>query len=331
MQEPLISVIVPIYKVEKLLPRCVDSLLGQTWKNLEIILVDDGSPDGCGALCDAYAEKDSRVRVIHKLNGGLSSARNAGIDIARGEYLGFVDSDDWVDLDSYEKLVRLAEKYRASMVCGGRYDSEESGKEVPGLCPPREEVITGQECASRIFRWDNMDMAAWDKLYHRDLFREIRYPLGIIWEDLPTTYRIALKAERVAMANFPFYHYFQRSGSITRTIFTEREFVYPEHAIKIHDYISQSYPDIRLASQYLKIRAIGWTVQMLDIADKQTREKYVDEREHYRTLLRENLREALKNPYFTKTNKRDFLLMSLRLYAPLRAVRNAVKRRNDID
>lgn len=326
MSEPLISVIVPIYKVEKLLPRCVDSLLNQTWKQLEIILVDDGSPDGCGAICDAYAQKDSRVKVIHKLNGGLSSARNAGIDVARGEYLGFVDSDDWVDPDGYEKLYRLAEKYQAPMVCAGRYDAEESGEEVPGLCPPREEVLTGQETASRIFRWDHMDMAAWDKLYHRDLFRDIRYPLGMIWEDLPTTYRIALKAERVVMADFAFYHYFHRAGSITTSIFNEREFVYPEHSIKIHAYISQSYPEISLASEYLQIRAIGWTVQMLDIADRQTQEKFADEREQYRHLLRENLAEALKNPYFTAVNKRDFLLLSAGLYAPLRSLRNALRK-----
>lgn len=326
MNEPLISVIVPIYKVEKLLPRCVDSLLAQTWKNLEIILVDDGSPDGCGAICDAYAEKDSRVKVIHKLNGGLSSARNAGIDIARGEYLGFVDSDDWVDLDGYEKLYRLAEKYKASMVCAGRYDSEESGEEAPGLCPPKEEVISGVETASRIFRWDNMDMAAWDKLYHRDLFREIRYPLGIIWEDLPTTYRIALKAERVVMANFSFYHYFHRAGSITNSRFNEKEFVYPDHSIKIHDFISQSYPEIKLASEYLKIRAVGFTVLMLDISDKETREKFADERENYRQILRENLSQAMKNPYFAAAQKRDFLLLSLRLYGPVRAIRDRLRK-----
>lgn len=327
MHEPLISVIVPVYKVEKFLPRCVDSLLAQTWKNLEIILVDDGSPDSCGAICDAYAEKDSRVRVIHKINGGLSSARNAGIDAARGEYLGFVDSDDWVDADSYEKLYRLIETYQVPMACAGRYDVEEAtGEEKPGLCPPKEEVISGVETASRIFRWDHMDMAAWDKLYHRDLFREIRYPIGIIFEDVPTTYRIALKAGRVAMGNFSFYHYFHRAGSITTASLSEREYIYPENAIKIHAYISESYPEIRDASEYLKIRAIGWIVQMLDISDRETREKFAERQAHYVELLRDDLVSAMKNPYFTSANKRELLLLALRIYRPMRAVYHKLRK-----
>ena len=105
---PLISVIVPVYKVEEYLARCVDSILGQTYRNLEILLVDDGSPDRCGVMCDEYASRDSRIRVIHKENGGLSSARNAAIDVARGEYIGFVDSDDWIEPETYEALLDMA-------------------------------------------------------------------------------------------------------------------------------------------------------------------------------------------------------------------------------
>lgn len=326
MNRPLISVIVPVYKVEAFLPRCVDSLLRQTYPNLEIILVDDGSPDRCGEICDSYAEKDGRVKVIHKRNGGLSSARNAGIDIARGEYLGFVDSDDWVDADGYERLYSLAEKYQVSMVCAGRYDmEEETGAETVGLCPQKEEVVSGVETASRIFRWDNMDMAAWDKLYHRSLFREIRYPLGIIWEDLPVTYRLALKAERCAFGNFPFYHYFHRKGSITTNGFSEREFVFPENSAKIDRYIQENYPLIQDASGYLRIRSIGWTVQMLELTDSQTRARFAVELENYRALLRKNLPDAMRNPYFTGANKRDFILLSMGLYRPLRAVRNTVR------
>ena len=117
---PLISVIVPVYNVEKYLGKCVDSILAQTYENLEIILVEDGTKDNSGAICDAYAAKDSRIRVIHKENGGLSSARNAGMDIARGEYFGFVDSDDWIEPKMYETLLNLAEKYHADLVCGSR-------------------------------------------------------------------------------------------------------------------------------------------------------------------------------------------------------------------
>lgn len=145
-QKPLISVIVPIYRVERYLSKCVESILNQTYRHLEIILVDDGSPDGSGAICDEFAEKDSRIRVIHKENGGLSDARNAGIQVAGGEYLAFVDGDDWIEPDMYEAMLGLTEKYGAKLVCAGRYDENDStGEMVIGLCPQREEALPGTE------------------------------------------------------------------------------------------------------------------------------------------------------------------------------------------
>ena len=187
----LLSIIVPVYKVESYLPRCVDSILAQTVSDLELILVDDGSPDRCGAICDEYAARDSRVRVIHKENGGLSSARNAGIDIARGQWLGFVDSDDYITPDCYEKLLSCARRRNVKLVCAGRWDvSEKTVEMTPGLCPEKEETVSGMELARRIFTWDHLDSAAWDKLYRAELFSDIRYPLGRVNEDTPVTYRL---------------------------------------------------------------------------------------------------------------------------------------------
>ena len=178
-QNPRISVIVPVYNVEQYLPRCVESILAQTYENLEILLVDDGTKDNSGAICDAYARQDARVKAIHKKNGGLSSARNAGIDAATGEYLSFVDSDDWIEPDMYEKMMALMEKYSVRLVCAGRWDvSSETGEKTLGLCPPKEEVISGEALVRRIFHWENIDSAAWDKLYHKSLFASVRYPLG---------------------------------------------------------------------------------------------------------------------------------------------------------
>ena len=180
-QSPRISVIVPVYNVEQYLPRCVESILAQTYENLEILLVDDGTKDNCGAICDAYARQDERVKVIHKENGGLSSARNAGIDVSTGEYFSFVDSDDWIEPDMYEKMMALTEKYGVRLVCAGRWDvSSETGEKTPGLCPPKEEVISGEALVRRIFHWENIDSAAWDKLYHKSLFLFFCYPLGVI-------------------------------------------------------------------------------------------------------------------------------------------------------
>ena len=123
MPDAKISIIVPVYKVEPYLRKCLDSIVGQTYQKLEIILVDDGSPDSCGAICDAYAARDERIRVIHKENGGVASARNAGLDAATGDYIGWVDSDDWIEADMFECLLKGAEDYDADIVVCGREDS----------------------------------------------------------------------------------------------------------------------------------------------------------------------------------------------------------------
>ena len=144
-QNPLISVIVPVYNVAAWLPRCVDSVLTQTYQNLEILLIDDGSTDASGEICDAYAEKDPRIRVIHKKNGGLSSARNAGLDVSNGQYIGFVDSDDWIEPEMYEKMLALMECNEAQLVCAGRYDVDgDTGEKTIGLCPKQQTCVTGE-------------------------------------------------------------------------------------------------------------------------------------------------------------------------------------------
>lgn len=319
MSLPLISIIVPVYKVEAFLPRCVDSILSQTYSNIEVILVDDGSPDRCGQICDDYASRDVRVKVIHKPNGGLSSARNAGIEIASGEYITFVDSDDWVDIDSYERLYGLIEKYDTQMACAGRYDAQESGEETPGLCPEKEEAVSGEELASRIFRWENIDTAAWDKIYHRSLFSEIRYPVGVIGEDLPVSYRLALKAGKCALGNFSFYHYYHRQGSITTSKISERDFYFPESAMKIYEDICLNYPAIQDSARYLKTRALGWTVQMLDIQPENTRKQYAIASKKYRKMLRKEIGFILFGPYFSKKQRIDYSLISLGIYRYLRA------------
>ena len=177
-QSALISVIVPVYNVEPYLPRCIDSILAQTYSNLEVILVDDGAKDASGAICDDYAGKESRIKVIHKENGGLSSARNAGIDIARGEYLAFVDSDDWIEPDAYEYMLEQMLQSGAKLACAGRYDvNGETGEKKIGLCPTKNVCIPAEEMVGRIFVWDNCDSSACDKLYHRSLL----IPSAILW------------------------------------------------------------------------------------------------------------------------------------------------------
>lgn len=321
-RENLISVIVPVYNVEAYLARCVDSILAQTYAHLEVILVDDGSKDGCGAICDAYAAKDSRVRVIHKENGGLSSARNAGLDAASGAYIAFVDSDDWIEPDAYENLMRLMEKYQVKLVCGGRYDVEAAtGKKTLGLCPSKEECISSEELAGRIFLWDGCDSSACDKLYHSSLLKSFRYPEGKVCEDVPVTYRIVLQAEKAALSDRPVYNYYHRPGSISKTsAITEKTFHFSHHTEEIYPYIRDHHPAIEAQTRYLRVRSLSHILLLLEQSDAEVRRKFRQEYRHARKELKKHTAFFLKSPYFGKKEKITNLLLNLGLYRFLRPI-----------
>lgn len=213
----LISVIVPVYKVEDLLSRCVDSIARQSYQNLEIILVDDGSPDRCGEICDDYARRDSRIRVIHKPNGGLSDARNAALDIASGAYLTFVDSDDWIHADYVSTLYRLCHE-RASEISVCRFRRTEQCME--DIVPPSSDVQTLSNCETLrqlVGPRHTLLTVAWAKLYKTSVFTGIRFPVGRIHEDEFTTYRVIGNATSVTLTSAPLYYYWQRPDSIMGT------------------------------------------------------------------------------------------------------------------
>ena len=219
----LISVIVPVYKVEKYLDKCVSSIVNQTYRNLEIILVDDGSPDHCGAMCDAWAEKDERIKVIHKENGGLSDARNAGMDAASGEYIAFADSDDWIDSRFLSHLHRAIHETGAEIAA---CDIQTVYETDPPATPSPEEtpilVYTPEEAIGSILRGEGFRAVAWNKLYHRSCLEGERYPVGKHHEDEFLTYRILAKAKKLAYVDLPLYFYLQRSGSIMHTVTLKR-------------------------------------------------------------------------------------------------------------
>ena len=320
----LISVIVPVYNVEQYLERCVDSILAQTYSNLEVILVDDGTKDSGGLICDAYAQKDTRVRVIHKENGGLSSARNAGIDIAQGEYISFVDSDDWIEPDALEKLLNTAIQNQVELVIGGRWDVKaKTGEKTLGLCPEKMEVVSAEEAVSRIFRWDHCDSASWDKLYHRRLFQQIRFPYGMIVEDVPIMYKIVLDAGHVAFLNKPIYNYFHREGSITTSKLSEKTFHFSRHTSKILPDIQQNHPNLEAEARYLRVRSLVYSVLSVDLASPEDRKKFQDVCCQERKLLRGFAGFILTSPLFGRKEKIMDLLLAIGWY---RGLRNVVKR-----
>ncbi|WP_394963965.1 glycosyltransferase [Candidatus Allofournierella excrementigallinarum] len=220
-KRPAISVIVPVYKVEDCLPACAESLLGQTFTDFELIFVDDGSPDGCGALCDGYAAKDGRVKVIHQQNGGLSAARNAGLDIAKGEAIAFVDSDDVVAADYLEKLHAALEEAGADMALCAVEDVDE------GLAPLGERALTlpaaagvfgGKDLLAEFFGpASTYYTVAWNKLYRRRLWQDLRYPAGRIHEDDAVAHLLFWQAKKVVCLADVLYFYRLRQGSICRT------------------------------------------------------------------------------------------------------------------
>ena len=210
-----ISVIVPVYKVEKYLHRCVDSILAQTFTDFELILVDDGSPDNCGAICDEYAQKDSRVVVIHQENGGLSAARNAGIDWSfehsDSEWIYFADSDDWIHPKSLEALMDGAEKTGCSVVIGGF----ESTKGEEPIVDETAFAVVVWDVSAYFRRYTGNAIVAWGKLYRKESFRSIRYPVGKIHEDEFTTHKILFEFDQIAVIDQPLYAYFQNAEGIT--------------------------------------------------------------------------------------------------------------------
>jgi glycosyltransferase involved in cell wall biosynthesis len=321
-RETLLSVIVPVYNVEAYLPRCVDSILSQTHQNLELILVDDGARDNSGAICDDYAARDSRVKVIHKENGGLSSARNSGLDVAKGEYIAFVDSDDWVTTDAYAHLLALAQKYEVKLVCGGRYDvNEKNGAKTVGLCPKQETVISAEELVGRIFLWDGCDSSVCDKVFHRSLLETFRFPEGKVCEDVAITYKIVLGAERAAFSELPFYNYYHRVGSISRTAeITDNSFHFSRHTREIYGYIREHHPSIEPQARYLRVKSLSHILLLLEQAEAEVRARFAEEYRNTRKELQKHTGFIVKSPYFGKKEKITDVLLHLNLYRLLRPV-----------
>ena len=228
--KPAVSVIVPVYKVEQYLDKCVQSILDQTFRDFELLLVDDGSPDKCGDMCEAWAKKDGRIRVIHKPNGGLSDARNAGIVQANGDYLLFVDSDDWIEKDMLATLYGLIREADADMACCNFRSVNEDGTQhwddaviTPGVWT--EEDFWKQFFSSNAQTYCNV---AWNKLYKKELFHTVRYPVGRINEDVYILYDLVSQCKKIAATDQIGYYYLFRAGSIMNRSGSLRKLTNPE-------------------------------------------------------------------------------------------------------
>lgn len=222
----IITIIVPIYNVSKYLRKCIDSILAQSYTALEIILVDDGSPDDCGSICDEYAKKDTRIRVVHKENGGLSSARNAGLEIATGSYIGFVDSDDWIEPSMYEEMINLLEKENCDMVECGVNSADDKG--LKRVINNKVELLTGREALLRhMDKYQSYPLpipAVWSKLYKADFWKTNRFPNGEIHEDYLLTCKDLYESKKVGLLYKGLYnHLIDNPNSIVNAKFSKRD------------------------------------------------------------------------------------------------------------
>lgn len=240
----LISVVVPIYKVEKYLLRCIDSIINQTYNNLEIILVDDGSPDNCPLICDDYAKKDSRITVIHKKNGGLSDARNAGMEVATGKYISFIDSDDYISLDFFKTLYNTMQSEKSDIVeCSVVKFYEDN--HFDDFCD--NGIINSYntlEGLSGLISENPFKQHVWNKLYKSSLIFDIPFAVGKLNEDEFWTYQIFGRAKKITRINKSMYYYFQRKGSIMGTSYSLRRLDALEGKMNRQEYIEKNFPEL---------------------------------------------------------------------------------------
>lgn len=286
MQEAKISIIVPVYNVEPYLRKCLDSIIHQTYQNLEIILVDDGSPDNCGAICDEYAAGDQRIKVIHKINGGVSSARNAGLEAATGDWIGWVDPDDYIASDMYEYLLEGAQKYGADITVCGRTEVYPDRQVSIGW--GRETVLGREEAIGLLLEDGMLRNYLWDKLWRKELFQDIEFPRGRNFEDIATIYRLFEKVDMIVCFPQCKYFYLQRMNGIVQSRSLSNVAVCYEIEKERYLNLKDNYPqfqeqmEVRLVSSVANI----WGVYLLN--PREVRKQYQEKLKKMAAFVREH-------------------------------------------
>lgn len=313
MEKDKISIIVPVYNTENCLERCVSSLTGQTYRNLEILLIDDGSTDGSGILCDKLAESDDRICVYHKANGGASSARNLGLRMARGEYIGFVDSDDYMDKDAYQEMIELAETGGYEIVQISRDERDESLNRLPDICEPPGEI---RFCDAKTFIKELLlhkaDCSFCTKLIRREVMEGRGFPEGELNEDFKLLIELLQETRGVAILPKQGYHVVCRTDSTTRSrsddsfsrVFTD----IVENADAMEDLTRKYYPDLTLyAVRFALYQRLEYMLH-IPISRMSGKDHFYVQVKKY---LRLHIADMIRNPYLTGKNKVYLLLLTI--------------------
>lgn len=325
---PLISLIVPVYNVENYLERCFHSLVNQTYTNLEIYLVDDGSTDSCPQLCDDYAKKDSRIKVIHKENGGLSDARNVAIDVCSGEYILFVDSDDFIALDTVELLYSTLAENDADISTIGYINYYDSDAVIPINESNNHLVLKAEPALENMLYQHNVTTSAWGKLYRKSLFDGgIRYPKGKICEDLDTTYKLFALAQTIVLNSARKFYYQQRLDSIINSRFATKRMDALDFAKHQLEFVSAKYPSIIRAAENRYFMEAVFIITQIPFGE------FKAEREQCATVIK-RYRWSVLTDMKSKSTYRLYALLSLfgannltRVYNAKAALRGSIERK----
>lgn len=305
MNNPLVSIILPIYNVEYYLDKCMQSLFTQTYRNLEFIMVDDGSEKECAKLCDTYLKKDSRVIVFHKKNGGLSDARNYGIERANGEYITCIDPDDYVDCDYVEYLLKILEKYKTKMSIAQHRVHYDNGS-IKDNGGEGDELLKTEKCLEKMLYHDVVDTSAWGKLYHRSLFENVKYPKGKLFEDIGTTYALMLQCDCVAVGYESKYNYIFHNNSIVNGKFNIKKLDLLEMTDLMAEAVSDIYPSLGNAVKRRQVYARLSTLNQMLNAGKE----FDNERMSIIRYIKKNRIDILKNKKAPKRDKIAIILLS---------------------
>lgn len=244
----LVSIIIPIYNIEKNVEKCIDSVINQTYKDLEIILVDDGSTDSSGMICDNYGMADSRIHVVHQANAGLSAARNKGIDLCKGSYIFFLDGDDWIDVTCIQKLLKLSLQYNADITDCNCYECYYY-ESLPLVSNPKVEVMDKIEAQKALLYLTKLRVNAWGKLYKKEIFNDIRFPEGKLFEDQFPSFLAISTANTIIKTNEPLYAYVRRNDSILQTKYTSKNMDAIQQNELLVNYVSLNYPSLKKAAE----------------------------------------------------------------------------------
>ncbi len=312
-EQPLISIIIPIYNIMDCLERCVDSCLNQTYQNIEILMVDDGSTDGTGALCDKLKEKDKRIRVFHKENGGSSSARNLGIEQAKGEYLGFVDSDDFISARMYEELMDAILEYRVLIAQVSRDEIDDKGNKLPDVCiPPKQAFLCTSDEFMKELLMHRGDCSFCTKLIRKDLFKDKRFPVGKLNEDFYLLLQMLKEVKGIYILPAQHYHVFYRIGSNTRkkdkNDFSRVFLDIVENADVAQEIVDKYYPNLKeVCIRFGLFQRLDYMLH-IPVGQMNSDNKFYVRVKKY---LRSHFKDTVGNPYLTKKNKIYLVLLTI--------------------